>query len=243
MKIITLLLFLPVSFILHAQKKKEVIHVFDKEWKPCDPSKAVFMASVTRPDDSTYQWNYYHFTGPILSIESYKDERSEIANGYFAWFDSLGRIDSSGFSLLGRKHGHWHYYSDKMTIRTTIEYENGKLVKQTDWDSVNKKPKKPDDKPAEFRSGNLEWSRYIGRSFKYPEWAQKNGFTGTVVVGFIIDTTGKILQPHLVKSIEYSMDMEALRVIRAAPAWNPAITDGKKTSAYHRQPIAYMRQN
>jgi protein TonB len=238
-------LFLLSSFIFQAQKNKDAISVYDKDWKPCHPSKAVYMAVMTRLDESTFQWNYYHFAGPLINIESYKDYKSTIPNGYFAWFDSSGRLDSSGYSLLGRKDGHWNYYTDKMSVKTTDEYENGRLIKHTDWDKVNK-DKKEGDIPAEFRGGSQAWKTYLTRNIRFPDRAQKNSFQGNVIVEFIVDTSGKIASPHVIKSVEYSLDQEALRIVTEAPAWTPAMKDGQKTRAYLRQPVtfrSYTRQN
>jgi hypothetical protein len=43
---------------------------------------------------------------------------------------------------------------------------------------------------------------------------------------FIIDKDGAILEPEIVKSVEYSLDEELLRILQISPKWVPARIGG-----------------
>ena len=60
-----------------------------------------------------------------------------------------------------------------------------------------------------------------------------------VVVQFIVDTLGNVSMIDLFKSVEYSIDEEAKRLIFKSPSWSPAILDGAKVKGYMRQPVIF----
>jgi protein TonB len=65
------------------------------------------------------------------------------------------------------------------------------------------------------------------------------GKTGQVLIYFIVDSNGDIADVKLHKSVEYSLDQEALRLIRQSPKWEPAFQNGKNVKAYRRQPVTF----
>ena len=50
---------------------------------------------------------------------------------------------------------------------------------------------------------------------------------GTVYVGFTIDTSGKIINVFIKKSVEYVLNEEAKRLIEKSSDWKPAFQDGR----------------
>ena len=62
---------------------------------------------------------------------------------------------------------------------------------------------------------------------------------GTVLLQFIIEKDGSISDSEIVKSVEFSLDEESLRIIKLSPKWEPAIQDGKLVRSYKLQPINY----
>lgn len=57
-------------------------------------------------------------------------------------------------------------------------------------------------------------STFIGTHLKYPEEAQANQISGTVVVRYTIDFMGKVIETKVVSGIGYGCDEEAQRVVR-----------------------------
>lgn len=242
MKIILLITCLLTFTVINAQKKKkdkeDLYYLFDSSWKPAKPRSAVYVARVQHIDDTTWQWNYYHVTGPLISIESFRDEKAEQPHGYCAWFDNNGQIDSAGFSLNGRKHGDWYFFSDKLAVTWVDKYENGKLVKQIDGKEFNAKhPSSPGDVDATYIGGTDAWKKYLTKNYRFPERALKYKLNGSTQVSFAIDTTGEVTQVRLLKSAEITIDLEVLRLISDSPKWMPAEKNGQKVMAFRRQPF------
>lgn len=248
MKPVSLLVFgllLSVS-ISYAQKRPKVsAYLFDANWKPCDEQLAKYIAYVVEENDTSFQWNYYHFTGSLINIESYKDERAGTPHGYFAWFDDEGRIDSSGYTFESKKHGQWFYYTDTLKVYMSEKYDKGRLVERKDFrDSMATAEAKdltpaPGEIEAQYKSGDKAWINYIVNEYKYPARAEKFNIQGTVYVYFVVESNGSISGIRLLKSVELSVDTEAMRIIGGSPKWNPAVQKGRNVKAYRVQPITF----
>ena len=78
------------------------------------------------------------------------------------------------------------------------------------------------DQMPEFPGGMDKLLQFINDNMKYPTKAQTEGIQGRVVVQFIVDENGYIIEPNIVRSIEPSLDKEALRIIKMLPQWKPA---------------------
>lgn len=90
--------------------------------------------------------------------------------------------------------------------------------------------------PAE---GMPEFYQYVANNLKYPKEARDAGIEGRVLIEFIIDTDGKITDVKAIKGIGYGCDEEAIRVIQAAPAWNPGKHRGREVKVMMVLPIAF----
>lgn len=238
----SLLLFtclLPLAGLAQKNKNPEdKYYLFDTAWKPCKERNAAYVARVQYIDDTTWQWNYYHLSGPLVSIESFRDEKGETPNGYCAWFDAKGQIDSSGYSINGKKHGDWYTYNDALAVTWIRQYDNGHFIKEgTNKDLYPKTPPAPGDTDATFQGGMDEWKKYLQKNYRYPARSIKSKISGTVQVLFTIDTTGQVTRPRLLRSVEVTMDTEVLRVIGSSPKWIPAVKNGYKVNAYRKQPF------
>lgn len=79
---------------------------------------------------------------------------------------------------------------------------------------------------------------FISKSLKIPDRTAAVSNGGTVKVRFIVNETGKPVDIEVVKSVEYALDDECMRVISLAKDWMPASDKGKKVKAYRIQPIS-----
>lgn len=83
------------------------------------------------------------------------------------------------------------------------------------------------DRTAEFPGGTSAMSQYISSRLKYPVVAEENGIQGNVVIQFYVEIDGSITDPTVSKSVDPSLDKEALRMVRSMPKWNPAQKNGE----------------
>lgn len=99
------------------------------------------------------------------------------------------------------------------------------------------------EKP-EFNGGdpNKEFARYIARNLQYPAIAAENGVDGLVIVRFIIDEEGNLINPMILRSVDPALDAEALRVISASPRWTPGKQRNKPAKVAFSFPIHFILQ-
>lgn len=80
---------------------------------------------------------------------------------------------------------------------------------------------KVDEKPS-FPGGESAMKSYLNSNVKYPDVAQENGVQGRVIVESIIEKDGSMSDVKVIRSVDPSLDREALRVVKAMPKWTPA---------------------
>lgn len=91
----------------------------------------------------------------------------------------------------------------------------------------------------EEHQSNKEMLTFIYTNIRYPPDARENGIEGTVVVSFIVNKSGQIMEPEVTHSLSDDCDEEALRVILSMPNWVPGKMDGKPVSCRFKLPIKY----
>ncbi len=241
-------------FSLHtanAQDIEDGYYFLNKEYKPSDEKKAIYLLRIYTLADSCRQYSYYHFLGPLIRIETYKGKGAKLRQGFFAWYNKSGVMDSSGYYDEGLRDRLWLCVNAKGVIIRSRDFDKGRLVKETDIaleqeqakakalkDSAGHLPKR-DEKESEFPGGPHGWLSFMNRNQRYPDRAVNNEIQGEVRLYFIVDTTGKLINPFLLKSVEVSLDEQALSLIRKSPDWIPATQDGRKVKSYKTQPIWY----
>lgn len=61
----------------------------------------------------------------------------------------------------------------------------------------------------------------------------------SVVIQFVVDKEGNVSEINPLTHHGFGLEEEAVRVIKKAPKWEPAIQNGYKVKAYHRQVITF----
>lgn len=78
----------------------------------------------------------------------------------------------------------------------------------------------------EFKGGIEKMYEYISTNFQYPEEAQKRSVNGKMEVEFTVEKSGDITYVGILKGLDYSIDEEVLRLLKAMPRWTPATKNG-----------------
>jgi TonB family protein len=237
-----LICFLTLSAIAQS---KESFYVFNEHWKPTVIDSATYMIYEYQRKDGNWECNYYQFMGPLIKVETYKGHDWAVPNGRFEYFDDKGNIDSSGQYINGKKDGPFYRYEttgrDSLIWKTEYIYRMDTLVETIDL-AGRKRGRDKDsarEKESEFPGGTNHWIRFLTNSLKYPDRAANNSIEGMVKIVFMVDENGIPTEPRVVKSREYSLDREALRMIGLSGKWVPGVKDGKIVKTYKKQPIVF----
>ncbi len=90
-----------------------------------------------------------------------------------------------------------------------------------------------------YPGGNAELLRYVALHTKYPPLALRNSIEGRVYVRFVVDETGQVVNPVVVKGIGGGCDEEAVRVLRTLPRFVPGQQNGRPVKVYFNIPITF----
>ncbi|HIS09681.1 MAG TPA: TonB family protein [Candidatus Avibacteroides excrementipullorum] len=112
--------------------------------------------------------------------------------------------------------------------------EEEEIVEEEIFQVVEEMPEPP--------GGMAGLMQYLGRNIKYPAIAQENGIQGRVVVQFVVEKDGSIANPVVVKSVDPSLDKEAIRVISTMPKWKPGKQRGKAVRVKYTVPVTFRLQ-
>lgn len=96
------------------------------------------------------------------------------------------------------------------------------------------------EKMPEYPGGTEALMKFVAENIKYPQEAIEKGYEGLVVVRFVVDKTGKVINPQLLKSGGHSLlDKAAMDVILLLPNFTPGEQAGEKVSVYYNLPVRF----
>lgn len=94
----------------------------------------------------------------------------------------------------------------------------------------------------EFPGGLQELMKWLQKNIKYPSISQENGVQGRVIVQFVVNRDGSIVDPAVIRSVDPYLDKEALRVVKAMPKWKPGEQRGKPVRVKYTLPVMFKLQ-
>ncbi|WP_276498810.1 energy transducer TonB [Pontibacter litorisediminis] len=95
------------------------------------------------------------------------------------------------------------------------------------------------DQMPQFKGGTGDLMQYLSRKLRYPAQAQSNGIEGTVVVTFVVGTTGEITDVKVLKGLGFGTEEEATRVVKNMPKWEPGRQNGRAVPVRYTLPIRF----
>ena len=117
---------------------------------------------------------------------------------------------------------------------TPVEVEEEEVEEQQIFQVVEEMP--------EFPGGMGECMKFLSKNIKYPTISQENGVQGRVIVQFVVNRDGSIVDPVVVRGVDPYLDKEALRVISTMPKWKPGKQRGKAVRVKYTVPVMFRLQ-
>ena len=91
----------------------------------------------------------------------------------------------------------------------------------------------------EFPGGTMALLEYLAKTIKYPQNCRDEKIQGRVLVSFIVEKDGSMTGFEVVKSVHPDLDAEALKVLKAMPAWKPGTQHGEKVRVKFTVPVNF----
>ncbi len=135
----------------------------------------------------------------------------------------------------------------EMDELVVVGYGNGwKIVKEGEKTEA-KMPTTLDGIPVfdtveimpEFPGGMQALMQYLAKSIKYPVQAQEAGTQGRVIVQFIVNKDGGVTDVAVARSVDASLDDEAIRIVKAMPTWTPGLQKGEPVNVKFTLPVMF----
>ena len=80
------------------------------------------------------------------------------------------------------------------------------------------------DNNPEFPGGEEKLLAFMGEKLRYPKAAKKKGIEGRVLVSFVVEQDGSIIDENIEieESVHPLLDQEVIRFVKHMPRWTPA---------------------
>lgn len=93
-----------------------------------------------------------------------------------------------------------------------------------------------------FPGGDQALMAWLTKNLKYPASAQENNIQGRVLVQFVVNKDGSIVDPKILRGADPALDKEAMRVVSAMPKWTPGKQRGKTVRVRYTLPVTFRLQ-
>jgi hypothetical protein len=225
---------------------------------------ATYLLQVIERSDTEYICRYYNKFGPMLKQETFFDSDLLIPNGSFLWYDEKGVADSAAKVYRGIITS-FTAFDDSLKATVSIKYRDGNMYEKRDYiahiytDSVGntydlaEKEKAERESFLQFKKDQADtnqteakfpgqWSRYIDNHLLVPDRFSQNFPDGIyhATVSFCVDKEGKVNQVEILRSVEWSADLEIFRILENCPLWKPAVQFGRNVIYRQKQNMVFQ---
>lgn len=180
--------------------------------------------------------NAFNSTTKIYDFWNSKNKQM-VKNGN-GIYEEEGRYSTKGKIKNGFKDGEWNIY-DKENNRQYIDlYGEGKFISGKTIDSSGKETKYNvlESRPIPQKGIN-DFYQFLGSHFTKTKEAEINKIAGRLVIQFVVERDGKLVEPKVLKSLGYGLDEEAIRVITSYENWIPGQQRGVPVRVLYSIPL------
>jgi len=91
-----------------------------------------------------------------------------------------------------------------------------------------------------FPGGEEALRNFIAANVKYPALATQKGIQGKVFISFVVTKMGSVANTKVARSVDSSIDQEAMRVVASLPNWIPGKQNGENVDVEYTIPISFV---
>lgn len=98
------------------------------------------------------------------------------------------------------------------------------------------------EQPPSYPGGDAALMEYLNNNISYPTIAVDNLIQGKVTCSFVVGKDGSIQDVRVERSVDGSLDKEAVRVIKSMPRWIPGRQGGNAVKVKYYLPVTFRLQ-
>ena len=196
------------------------------------PQKPVDV-SIKLKDDSLILTNYEKqpYNTVVLNVNTNKEDLTSGFNNMLSEGDTQA-LKVKRLQALADK---YKMLKNKIELcQTAVNRMKNNQNEEKVFDVVEQMP--------EFPGGPQALFTWLSQNIKYPAIAEENGVEGRVLVTFVVERDGSIADVRVVKSVDPSLDEEAVRVVKSMPRWIPGKQKGETVRVKYTTPVTFRLQ-
>lgn len=115
-----------------------------------------------------------------------------------------------------------------------------KQQKELDFQQDNSKIFDVAEEMPSYPGGMGAMMSFIASNVKFPDG--EYCAQGRVIVSFVVEKDGSLSNAKILRSVEYLLDQEAIRIVKSMPKWKPARQNGKVVRCKYTVPVVFRAQ-
>ena len=174
-------------------------------------------------------------TKSISYFDSLGVQKVKNGNGFAVRQD--GNLIEKGKFTDGFKDSIWVGENNKTSFSYQETYSNGKFITGSSIkDGINYTYKELEIMPN-FPGGIQEFYKFVGKTYRYPREALKNQVSGRLVLTFVIEKDGSLVDIKSLRDLGFETSEEAIRMLKESPSWIPGKQRGIPVRVQYTLPI------
>lgn len=165
------------------------------------------------------------------------------------YYDTKGEL----YSMIGDKNGAFEMWEKILSINPDFSEDTPFVqyikANKEGWNEYIATTNKGDheifevvDEMPEYHGGVNSLMAYLSENVKYPTNAYLEGREGRVVVEFVINRDGSVVEAKVLNPVYSDLDEEALRVVNSMPKWKPGKHKGEFVRVKFTLPVNFKIQ-
>ena len=202
---------------------------------------------VLRSDNNIRHGSYEKKTGFSHTIGNYKNGTKD---GVWTEFSTGSKLRSRGSYANDARVGIWKFYNWEGELEQEFDFSKNELLSDILLEGMKQRKfsviKGADtvltllERPPLYITGKTRMQSALTKGSQIGPILRLTQVSGNVVIGFVIDTTGKARDYRIVSGIHEACDAEALRMVKQIPNnWLPARLNGELVEVVHTITIAF----
>lgn len=97
-----------------------------------------------------------------------------------------------------------------------------------------------EEKPTFLGGDENTFGKWVFERLVYPEVAKENGVQGRVILNFVVNAEGRVVDIKVIRGVDPSLDKEAMRVVAMSPKWKPGRQRDKAVKVRYTFPVIFQ---
>ena len=177
-------------------------------------------------------------SGEIKEIgQFHKSQKNGAWKSYFL----NGKVKSEGYYKKGKMSGQSTWFHENGTKKSIENWKKDRFKDGIFWDSLGNKSTIDEIlvKPK-YPNGLDGFRQMVADNLKYPDIAAENGIEGEVLMQFVINKDGELVDLICKRSIHPDLDKEAYRVLKLSENWEPGHIHNRKVRVQFAFPVVFQ---